>query len=419
MVELAGRLVVPGAPAGAAVDRHHGPLVGGGDHPFRALRIDPEEVIVVAAGRAADLGERRAAIRRAAQRLPHGPHDVGILWIGGEAGEVGPGQAPGAIDPPPRRAGVVRAVEAGCVAAVHRSIDPPSTASRSHRDADAPERAGRPAGAGDPRPGRAAVGRFEEAAAGSDAGLEVGEPRPFTGLPERRKDRVRRRRVGAQVHCTGAVVDEQYFLPARSCVGGPEDSTLGMRPEYVSLGGDEHHVRVARIDPDAPDVSRLGQPSGFPGGAAVEGAVDPVAGGAVPAGGDLAGAHPEGLRLGRSRRQRADRSGGLVLEQRAPGAAGVGGFPHAAVGGAEKESLRPPGHPGRARRPAGAQRADEPPAQCRIVLGSHGGSSRGGGHQEDGETGGPGAQGHGAKQSTRSAFRPKCCGLEVIAGPCA
>ena len=62
VVELAGRLVVPVAPVRAAVDGDDGALVARGDHVARQARVDPEVVVVVAAGRA--LEDRVASCRR-------------------------------------------------------------------------------------------------------------------------------------------------------------------------------------------------------------------------------------------------------------------------------------------------------------------------------------------------------------------
>src|SRR5205807_7937922 len=54
VVELRGRLVVPGAPRHAAVQRDDGPLIGADEDRLRVVRIDPDAVIVIAARRAAE-----------------------------------------------------------------------------------------------------------------------------------------------------------------------------------------------------------------------------------------------------------------------------------------------------------------------------------------------------------------------------
>src|SRR5215472_3313699 len=54
VIELRGWLVVPAAPAAAAVHAHAGALIAAEDHPLRIGRIDPHGVIVIAAGSTLD-----------------------------------------------------------------------------------------------------------------------------------------------------------------------------------------------------------------------------------------------------------------------------------------------------------------------------------------------------------------------------
>ena len=62
VIELRGRLVVPGAPGFAAVDGDGRALIGGEDNDFGILGIDPDGVVVVAAGSAFDGGEGCAGV---------------------------------------------------------------------------------------------------------------------------------------------------------------------------------------------------------------------------------------------------------------------------------------------------------------------------------------------------------------------
>src|SRR4029079_17322007 len=57
VVELPGGLVVPGAPRLAAVDGDDAPLIDPENAALGRLRVDPELMVVVAAGRALDDGE--------------------------------------------------------------------------------------------------------------------------------------------------------------------------------------------------------------------------------------------------------------------------------------------------------------------------------------------------------------------------
>ena len=54
MVDLRGGLVVLGAPGLRAIDADHGPLVAREHHALRVSRVDPDLVIVIAAGSAFD-----------------------------------------------------------------------------------------------------------------------------------------------------------------------------------------------------------------------------------------------------------------------------------------------------------------------------------------------------------------------------
>ena len=62
VVELRGRLVVPTAPSGAAVDADGGALIAREQEDLRILGVDPDGVVIIAAGRAFDGGERMTAI---------------------------------------------------------------------------------------------------------------------------------------------------------------------------------------------------------------------------------------------------------------------------------------------------------------------------------------------------------------------
>src|SRR6185295_14756931 len=102
------------------------------------------------------------------------------------------------------------------------------------------------------------------------------------------------------------LVHEESLLPGLAAIRGAEDAALGVGAEEVTLGGDQHDVGVARIDPHAADVAAVGEAAVLPCLAAVGGAIDAVAGGDVPAGGDLAGADVENGRIAGRDSQGAD-----------------------------------------------------------------------------------------------------------------
>src|SRR5260370_33110374 len=64
VIHLGGGLVVPAAPGLAAVDRNDRALIAAQDDHIRIDRIDPDVLIVVAAGRAAKGRPRLATVSR-------------------------------------------------------------------------------------------------------------------------------------------------------------------------------------------------------------------------------------------------------------------------------------------------------------------------------------------------------------------
>ena len=109
----------------------------------------------------------------------------------------------------------------------------------------------------------------------------------------------------------------------------------------------------------------------------------------------LAGADVDHARIRRREREGADRADRLPVEDRLPGAAGVGRLPDAAVHAAEVEVQRLGRHAGDGEHAAAAERPDEAPVQvAERVFGS---KRRRGGHgerqgEEQAREGGP----HGA-----------------------
>ena len=65
MIELRRRLVVPGAPCLACINADGCTLIGAQDHPRRFGRVDPQRMVIIAAGRALEHDEIPSAIGRA------------------------------------------------------------------------------------------------------------------------------------------------------------------------------------------------------------------------------------------------------------------------------------------------------------------------------------------------------------------
>ena len=111
VIELAGRLVVPARKGLAAVHGDRRTLVRGRGPVGRVLRVDPDEVVVVPAGGAADDLAMRATLIAAPHRLAHQIDRVRIIRRNGHVTGVVAGHRLFVVHPRPVRAAVVRAVE--------------------------------------------------------------------------------------------------------------------------------------------------------------------------------------------------------------------------------------------------------------------------------------------------------------------
>src|SRR6185503_16619698 len=109
VINLCGWLVVPRAPGGGAVDCYDRTLITGDDHSLRIVWVDPELVIIVAAGRAFDWRPCFAGVSRSIHRRVHHVNDIGVLRIDSDLLEV-PAAVPESLvarEPRPRGARVV------------------------------------------------------------------------------------------------------------------------------------------------------------------------------------------------------------------------------------------------------------------------------------------------------------------------
>ena len=321
VVELAGRLVVPVAPGLPAVQRDDRALVRRRDHALRVLRVDPEEVVVVAARAAAEEFERRAAVARAPDRLTRHVDDVARARVGGQAVHVARREPGSSVDARPRAAPVVRAPEARHLRRhrrrlVRRVDERPDPSPRRRGEADAADRRRRPASPGETCPGAAAVGRLVEGAPRPDHRLEVGEPGIVAGLPQRGVQDRGVLRIGGEIGAARVLVDEEDLAPGPPAVLGPEEPALAVPAEHVAERRDERDVGILRVDQDAPDRARIRQADPAPGGSAVVGPVHPVAGRDVVARLDLARADVDHLRVRWRNRERSDRRRPGAVEDR-------------------------------------------------------------------------------------------------------
>ena len=113
VIYLCGRLVVPTAPRLRAILCDDCALIASENHPVRIIRVNPELMIVVAAGRALNRRPGFARVGRAIERSVRDVDRVRVLRVNDRLAEV-PAAAPYARvvrDERPSLARVVRAVE--------------------------------------------------------------------------------------------------------------------------------------------------------------------------------------------------------------------------------------------------------------------------------------------------------------------
>src|SRR6267143_2029948 len=88
VINLRRRLVVPGTPGRSAVYGYNPALVAADNHPFWIVGIDPELMIIVAAGCTLDRGPCLAGVGRSIHALIHYVERVRVFRIDGNLFEV-------------------------------------------------------------------------------------------------------------------------------------------------------------------------------------------------------------------------------------------------------------------------------------------------------------------------------------------
>jgi hypothetical protein len=368
VVELRGRLVVPGAPGRAAVHAHDGPLIARHDHPPGIRGIDPELVVVVAAGCALQGDEVLPAVGRAVQRRVAGVDHVPVLGVDGHGTEVPAARPdpPVAVDEPPAGAAVVRDPEPA-FPGVHDRVDTPGVA-RRHRDPDSSETLGREP-AGDPAPGVAPVGRPIEAAAGS-VRRWIDVPGRTARLPEGCEKNRGVLGVERQIDRARVLVPKENPLPGPAAVPGSIHPSLRIGAVRVAEGRDVDQVGVAGVNQDAADLPAVFEADPLPARPAVIGPVHPVAVRDVGAHVGLARARVEDPGVRRGDRESPDRGDRLAVEDRSPRSAGVVRAPDSTPDRPEVEALGASGNARHRQNPAAPEGPDQAPPhageQCRV-----------------------------------------------------
>ena len=298
------------------------------DEAIAVSRIDPH--VVVVADRRELAGEIDAGFAAIDRLREFGREKVRLILVVGLDGEarvvvraaaqpaIGADELPilAAVVAAPERAALRRrAVERGqAVAGLDERVHAIRIAARDlHRDFS--DRRVRQAVARQSLPRRAAVGRFEEAAARAAA---RSSPRVDLDLPHAGKQNPRIAHVDRDVGAARVLVDEERALPRLAAIGGAVHAAIGLRAVRVAEGAGEHDVGIARIDRDAADASRRIEPGVRPGLARIGRLVDAVADRDVAADERLARAGPHDVGIRRRDGDRSDRRHRLAVENRIP-----------------------------------------------------------------------------------------------------
>ena len=362
MVELRGRLVVPGAESLAAVHGDDRALIRRQQDHVRVDGIDPDAVIVVAARRTAKCAERPAAVSGFPGDDAAGEDDVRVFRMDFDFGEIrSPGrEALVRRHPCPVLAAVVRSIKAVAASRLDRGKQPLRHARRDG-DTDAAEAVlGKRRQPVDDRPPRAAaVRRLEHGTV--RAGEHAVLPRALAGLPQHGVDVVGVLRIEHDVGAAGVLVLVEHLLERARPVGRSEDPAFFVRPVRMSEHRHEQPIRIFRIDRDLRNLLSVTQAEVCPCSPGVRGFVDAIAGREVGTLQPFTAAGVDDVRVGWRNRKGADRSGGLIVENRGPDPAVVRGFPHTAVGHADIEKARSRRNAGRSFGAPAAKRPDHAP----------------------------------------------------------
>ncbi len=363
----------------AAIRRQHQvPWIGG---------IDPQRVQVgVDALAAEQIAEGAAVVVRDVERHVEVVDAVRPLRIDREARKVERAQVEvGArVDGAEARAAVVR-TQQGAGGRLHHGVDDVRIGTRDG-DLDPPELSlGQAVVLRPPLPGAAAVERNVESGAQA-AGLENPGLPPV--LPHRGVELAGIAGIDREIRRAGLGVHEEDFRPRPAAVDRLEHSAFGILRPHRAEGGHPGDLRVRGMKDDAGDVPRSFEAQVAPRRAAVERAVDAVAGQGRFMNVRLARAGPDdgGIRL--EHRDGPDRQRRLLIEDGLPGGTAVDRLEDAATGASGKEDVGigldtfDRGHP--AARSGGA---DRPGGETGETGGIDGGGvcREGGDGEEEGE----------------------------------
>ena len=412
VIELGCGLVVPGAPGPRAVDADRRALIADEQDDVGIIGVDPEVLVIVAAGRTLDAGPRFAGVGGAPGDGAGAVDDVGVFGVDADDGEVAATDAADGAgvggDGGPGGAGVGAAIDLHAAGRGDGGIEASGVAGG---DGDVGLAGVGGEAAGQFVPGAAAVGGFVESAVGAVVGVAE-FPGRLAAFPESCVDGVGVGGVDGDVGSAGVFVDIEDFVPGDAAIGGAEDAAFGISAVGVSEDGCEEAVLIAGVDGEGGDLLAVAEAEVGPAFAGVDGFVDAVADREVGALEAFAAGDVDKVGIGGGDGDGADGLGGLVVEDGEPGAAVVVGFPDAAVDLAGVEDV---GLGGDARCGAGAAAAEGTDVAPVEVVEEGGGQGLGGCVREEGEEEQEGAEEfgrHGCNYGAGGGFgRPQDCSV--------
>ena len=140
----------------------------------------------------------------------------------------------------------------------------------------------------------------------------------------------------------------------------------------MSQHRNEDPVGLLRVDRDSRDLLTVAQPEVSPRLAGVNRLIETVSGREIGTLQSFARADVDHARIARRDFHRADAPRRLLVEDRIPGASGIGGLPDAAVGRADVERVRLARHAGCRLRATGAEGTDVTPLRTLDRTGREG-----------------------------------------------
>ena len=283
LINLCRRLVVLRRPGAPAVHGDVRAAVIGLDHDVAIAGTDPH--IVIVAVRRGEIAERLAAIGRLEEAFGAAVDNVRIGRIGSERRVV---ERPGdqrclAVDERPRRAGVVRAIEAPAGLRLVEEIQAIRICGRDGDVALADELV------------RQAGRQSDPVVSGIDALIDAAlvraaddRPRLPLAAPHHGEEDARIAGLHLDIGGAGAVGEVQHFLPVTAAVLRPIDPALGRPLEGIARRGDVHDIRIRRMHTHGADLPDVTEPGEVPCLSTVDGAIHAASDGDIAA--DVVGA---------------------------------------------------------------------------------------------------------------------------------